>query len=128
LVYDVEDPKLLRLTGSDWTPQINPDGRTINLHLFANPDDAMLKHLIAEDRDPNQKPHFIEVYENLGKAFGLEMTPLYSPAIPLALEETIAGLDLCDTAALFERCNRAASSQANCAGLVVNNLYPPSSK
>jgi hypothetical protein len=100
----------------------------VNLHLFADPNEAMAEEIENEEKDTKMnmaehsnssemKPHFVEVFENLAKAYDLKMTPLKLLDIaPCLNDEKIDGLVAEDTIALFERNagKRPCASPYNC--------------
>lgn len=147
LIYDVPDPGLLKLSPLDApglaplaAPGVNPDGRdTINLHLFAEPDEitvqdvlkADAKALAAQKRPahhsrerqsvaPSALRHFQTAYRNLANAFGLTITPLATADVA-PTDPGIPGLSLVDMISLQERGNSLAGSPDNCCMLTINN-------
>jgi hypothetical protein len=112
LVYDAEVKEDLKLAPLDWKPEVNPDGRTINLHLYAQP----------EAIHPGfPKDHFKTAYRKLAMAFDLTITPLMTTDGATPVDPGIAGLQKDDLISLWEPKNRPAGSPANCEMLVFDN-------
>lgn len=92
--------------------RLDPAKKLIDVHVFASPDDE--SHLPGD--------HFRTVFQKLGNAYGLVMTPLTMLDIPLQLEEPILGLGWRDTVSLHELRNRPAASPTNCNMVVIDKL------
>jgi hypothetical protein len=111
LVYDVVNLDQLELAPSDWKPAPQPDGRTINLHLYAEPDKV--------PTDP--KSHVKEGYAMLAAAFSLEIKPIEFVERPLPTDPGIPGLEREDTMSLFEF--GPAVSPPTCDMLIFDNTH-----
>lgn len=110
LVYDFEDPGSLEIDRLDWQPVMNPDERTVNLHLFAQEPSK-----VAAD-------HYIHAYRKLAGSFGLDISPISTSNVPVDNPTGIDGLPPEQEGDLIERDLSAQGvSGGNCENLVI---YP----
>jgi hypothetical protein len=108
LVYDFDDPDQLTLHPLCWKPRLNEDGKTANLHLFAQPDKPV--------GDPE---HFKHAYAQLARMFGLDIRPRRSGRAPLDKKTGIAGFPPQEERGLDERVAPGVSG-SNCEMLVLD--------
>ena len=108
LVYDFDDPCKVTLKPLSWTPKLNRDRRTSNLHLFAQPEMPL-----------NDPEHFKHAYKELAGMFGLDIEPTRSVRAPLDKKTGIAGFLPREEAGLDERVSPGVSG-SNCEMLVVD--------
>jgi hypothetical protein len=126
LIYEVQDPGAIRLTGLDWTPPTPNHAAAINLHIFAEPPSAeVAKKIVLRDLEHTGPPHFEVAFKLLAEAFGLDIT-----AVRTGQSEPddygIRGLTPEDTIGLHERpssphSGMPAASPINCEMLIINN-------
>lgn len=108
LVYDFDDPNKVTLQPLRWKPKLNPDGRTSNLHLFAQPDKPL--------HDPE---HFKHAYRELAGMFGLDIQPMRSVTAPIDKKTGIDGFPPKEERGLDERYSPGVSG-SNCEMLVLD--------
>jgi hypothetical protein len=107
LVYEFDDPDKVTLDPLCWKPRLNRDGKTSNLHLFAQPDIPL-----------NDPEHFKHAYKELAGMFGLDIQPTRSVTAPVDKKTGIPGFPPSEERGLDERFSPGISG-SNCEMLVL---------